>query len=537
MVLVEPAIVTNPARSLQKPMSFEEMSLEDMLSCPSLPDGIRRSVETMRANVGHRWSVAQLAAVADVSPRTLQRQFSRFLGKSPQTVWQEIGLEQARYELLRGAGGGRVSDVALRCGFPHLGRFSVDYRRRYRETPSSTLKRQGRFVAGSASRLSRPARLHDRPPIALAVALGGADACPEHRALAEHLSGDLATALTRAGLSVTREARFARYRMQAEIRRSGAHERLLVHLTDQENGRQLWAHRSEGVPSGGAPSSERLASRIVARLRPALRQAEIEHARSTPDGVLGPHELALRALPGVLSLDAEGNARALELLERALDRNPDAAFPTALAAWAYAQRIVYHLSADPMAERVRGLELARKAQRLAGDSTVLAVLGNALTLLEEFAAATHVVGQALAIDGGCAWAWSRSGWLDVYRGDAESAIERFKIALDLAPEDSLAFNSMAGMGCAYFKAGKYAEAAYWQQRAVNEHPSSIWMHRTLCPAYLLTGARSEASQSLAALRAGHPDLTVSQVRLCMPPLPQTYRDLVVGALSELGLPA
>src|SRR5215475_1816936 len=136
-----------------------------MLSSPCLPDGIRRAVETMRANVGHRWSVTQLAEVAEVSPRTLQRQFMRFFGKSPQAVWHEIGLEQARYELLRGAGGGRVSDVALRCGFPHLGRFSADYRRRYREAPSSTLKRHGRFVAGRASRLTEPARSRDRPGV------------------------------------------------------------------------------------------------------------------------------------------------------------------------------------------------------------------------------------------------------------------------------------------------------------------------------------------------------------------------------------
>ncbi len=508
------------------------MPFEDMLSSPSLPDGVRRAVETMRANVGHRWSLARLAAVAQVSPRTLQRQFMRFLGKSPHAVWQEIGLEQARYELLRGAGGGRVSDVALRCGFPHLGRFSADYRRDYRESPSSTLKRQARFAKELASRLTVLVRSRDRP----AVSLGAFTACADHRALADSLSDDLATALTRAGLSVTRQARFARYSMQAEIRQSGAHKRLLLHLTDQESGRQLWAHRSEGVLNGGSAFHERLASRIVAGLTPTLRRAEIEHARSKPDGTLSPHDLALRAMPGVLSLDADGNARALDLLERALDLDPDSPLATALAAWAYAQRIVYHLSADPMVERVRGLELARKAQRLAGNSTTLAVLGNALTLLEEFAAATHVVGQALAIDGGCAWAWSRSGWLDVYRGDAETAIERFKIALDLAPEDSLAFNSMAGMGCAHFKAGQYAEAAHWQQRAVNEHPSAVWMHRTLCPAYLLTGARPAAKQSLAALRAGHPGLTVSKVRVCMPPLPQTYRDLVVGALSELGLP-
>ena len=179
------------------------------------------------------------------------------------------------------------------------------------------------------------------------------------------LSDDLATALTRAGLSVTRQARFARYSIQAEIRQSGAHKRLLLHLTDQESGRQLWAHRSEGVLNGGSAFHERLASRIVAGLTPTLRRAEIEHARSKPDGALSPHDLALRAMPGVLSLDADGNARALDLLERALDLDPDSPLATALAAWAYAQRIVYHLSADPMAERVRGLELAPQAKRAA----------------------------------------------------------------------------------------------------------------------------------------------------------------------------
>src|ERR1700755_1297628 len=113
-------------------------------------------------------------------------------------------------------------------------------------------------------------------------------------------------------------------------------------------------------------------------------------------------------------------------------------------------------------------------------------------------AAGSVSYQARAIDGGCAWAWSRSGWLDVYQGDAESAIERFKIALDLAPQDTLAFNSMIGIGCAHFKAGNYAEAARWQERALTEHPSAVWVHRTLCPAYVLTGARPQARRSLDA---------------------------------------
>jgi tetratricopeptide (TPR) repeat protein len=238
-----------------------------------------------------------------------------------------------------------------------------------------------------------------------------------------------------------------------------------------------------------------------------------------------------------LSLDAEGNARALELLQRAMDQDPHHALATALAAWAHVQRVVYHFTAERQAERAQSIELAHRAQALSGDATMLAVLGNALTLLNELDTADLVIRKALSVDGGSAWAWSRSGWLDVYRGESESAIERFKIALDLAPHDSLAFNSLVGIGCAYFKAGDYAKAANWQERALAEHPSAIWVHRTLCPAYVLSGAGLKARQSLGALRERYPELTVSEVQRGMPPLPESYCNLVVDALHDVGLPA
>jgi AraC-like DNA-binding protein/Tfp pilus assembly protein PilF len=504
-----------------------------MLSTSSpLPRSVRRALDVIHANVGQRQNVSQLAAIAGVSARTLQRQFTDFLGKSPHAVWLDIGLEQARQALLQGTPGEKVRDVAVRCGFLHFGRFSVEYRRRYGETPSSTLKRQARFAAELASKPIILVPSRDQPTMALVPF----EASPEDRAIGENLAGELAMALTRAGVSVTREARFARYRMLGAIRGGDASKRVVLQLVDQESGRQLWAHRNEDAPLGASDSQEQLATRIIATLQPNLRWAEIERARTTPDTALGPHDLALRAMPGVLSLDAQGNARALELLERALDLDPDFPLAVAMAAWAYGQRTVYHLTSEPAREEARGLELARKACSLSGDATMLAILGNALTLLNELDSAALVIGKALAIDGGCAWAWSRSGWLDVYQGDAESAIERFRIALDLAPQDALAFNSMVGIGCAHFEAGNYAEAARWQQRAVLEHPSSVWMHRTLCPAYLLTGARLQARRSLDALRSRHPELTLSDVRRGMPPLPESYRNLVLDALSDLGLP-
>jgi AraC-like DNA-binding protein/tetratricopeptide (TPR) repeat protein len=490
-------------------------------------------MDAMHANVGHRWTIGELAAVAGTSGRTLQRQFLTFLGRTPREVLRDVGFERARRELLQGAPALKVMEVAARCGFPHFGRFSVEYRRRYGETPSQTLKRQAVFAATLAAMTPLFVPPRDR----LTLAFAGIEAGPDHTEAGRHIAADLSTALTRAGMAVTREPHLARYQLTGAVRGSGAQLRLLFRLIDTASGRQLWAHRAEGLVCDDAASEEALATRIAAALQPCLRSAEIEQALRKPRDELNAHDLALRAMPGVLAFDAEGNARALDLLEQAIDKDPTQALAVALTAWAHLQRVVYHFTSEPAASRARGIELTRKAMTLPGDATVLAVLGNALTLLGELDTAAQVIARALAVDGGSAWAWSRGGFIDVYRGDPCSAIERFKIALDLAPHDTLAFNSHVGIGCAHFLTGNYAEAARWQEQGLRLRPSSFWVHRTMCPAYVQAGAMDEARRSVDLLRRRYPDLTVSQLRLGMPPLPSSYGESIVGALSEAGLPA
>jgi AraC-like DNA-binding protein/tetratricopeptide (TPR) repeat protein len=498
-----------------------------------LPRAVRCALDAMRTNVERDWRVQELAAIAGVSGRTLQRQFRVFLGKTPVVALRELRFECARRELLQGLLDVKVMDVALRCGFPHCGRFSVEYRRRYGETPSQTLKRQAVFTSALASMPSFLVPGRDRPT----VALDPIEAAPEHGEIVRSIADELATALTRAGVSVASQPRSARYHLSGVIRGSGRQTRLTVRLIETETGRHLSAHRSDGALNDESAPGEHLATRIAAALQPCLRLAEIDRAQRKADDDLTAHDLALRAMPGVLSLDADGNAHALDLLERAMDIDPNNALAPALAAWARVQRVVYHFTPGLVEERARGIELARRAQSLSGDATVLAVLGNALTLLHDLDAADLVIRKALSADGGSAWAWSRSGWLDVYRGNPESAIERFKIALDLAPHDSLAFNSMVGIGCAHFKAGHYLDAARWQERALAEHPSAIWVHRTLCPAYVLGGAEEQGRRSLAALMDHYPQLTVSEVRRGLPPLSQSYRERLVEGLQAAGLPS
>src|SRR5258708_17662446 len=120
-------------------------------SATLLPRSVRGALDAMRANVARDWSVTDLAAAVAVSSRTLQRQFQVFLGTTPGGALREIRFERARRGLLQGQHGTKVTPLAPRCGFAHFGRFSVEYRRRYGETPSQTLKRQAVFAIAVAS--------------------------------------------------------------------------------------------------------------------------------------------------------------------------------------------------------------------------------------------------------------------------------------------------------------------------------------------------------------------------------------------------
>jgi AraC-like DNA-binding protein/tetratricopeptide (TPR) repeat protein len=498
-----------------------------------LPRGVRRALDAMRAAAGREVGLAELAAAAGTSSRTLQRQFKIFLGKSPAAALRDIRFESARRNLLQGAPGVRVMDVALRCGFPHFGRFSIEYRRRYGETPSQTVKRQAVFRSALSAQHPTLPSGRDRPTIAV----DRIEASPERGEAARSIADEMAMALTRAGVSVASNAGSARYRLAGILRETGTQARLTFRLIDTETGSHLWAHRSDGLSEDTFALEEHLAARIVGALQPCLRSAEIDRARRKPERDLSAHDLALRALPHVLALDADGNARAIDLLERALDRDPDNGLAAALAAWVHVQRVVYHFSVARDQERARASALARRALARADDASVLALLGNALTSLHDLETAELVIRKALSVDGSSAWAWSRSGWIDAYNGQAESAIERFTISLELAPHDSLAFNNLVGIGCAHFNAGRYLEAARWQARALVEHPSAAWVHRTMAPAYVLAGAKSEACRSVAALREQYPELTVSHVPMGLPPLPRAFCDHVVEGLQSAGLPA
>jgi AraC-like DNA-binding protein len=109
---------------------------------------IKRAIDYIHAHFDEPLTISGIATAAGVAGRTLFMHFRNAHGVSPMEYVRNLRLEKARQELLSGRGERTVTEIATRCGFSHLGRFAVDYRLRFGESPSQT---SGRRSAGTAA--------------------------------------------------------------------------------------------------------------------------------------------------------------------------------------------------------------------------------------------------------------------------------------------------------------------------------------------------------------------------------------------------
>lgn len=111
---------------------------------PLAPRHVKVVEEFIHAHAAAALTPAMLAERAGVSLRSLYAGFREHRGMSPMAYLRTVRMERVRQDLLNDPTLSSVTGAALRWGFAHLGRFSVEYRRTFGECPAETLKRRGR---------------------------------------------------------------------------------------------------------------------------------------------------------------------------------------------------------------------------------------------------------------------------------------------------------------------------------------------------------------------------------------------------------
>jgi AraC-like DNA-binding protein len=105
------------------------------------PRDVRRAIDYMRANLTEPLRLADVVGAAGVPARTLFKHFEECRGISPIRYLRDARLDRVRDALLRAEPEECVTKIAMDLGFSHMGRFAVEYRKRFGESPSRTLRK------------------------------------------------------------------------------------------------------------------------------------------------------------------------------------------------------------------------------------------------------------------------------------------------------------------------------------------------------------------------------------------------------------
>ena len=145
--------------------------------------------------------------------------------------------------------------------------------------------------------------------------------------------------------------------------------------------------------------------------------------------------------------------------------------------------------------------------------------------------------QGISLNPNFATARYFAGWVNVWLGKPDVALEHFLYGMRLTPIDPLMHLVVQGTAHALFFAGRYDEAAARASMALREHAEHHAALRIAAASNALVGRREEAANMVVRLRRLDPTLRVSNLRNALGPYRhQEHVAIYQDALRRAGLP-
>jgi adenylate cyclase len=487
-----------------------------------------------------------------VPERTLLKQFQKFVGLPPLTYLRRLRLNAARSKLADPDSKNSVADVAIGCGFAHLGRFSTEYRHAFGELPSATRQRaRARFANGVAikRRVSRtdediaylpaPVVWREKPSLMiLPLRTETLQECREARDLTERLGATLSSMriatvnLAHPSHAPSMKAPQPRnagtqYALLGRLMRDGERTRVIVRLIDVVADRHIWGDSFDGSASDPFALQDHVVDGVLCGVVSSITDAEIERAHSKDPRDRAARDLAMQAWPLILRASVPSALRAISILERAIELDPSDARAVAFLACCHTQLFNYQGTPSPPASRDTALRLARRAGLLdSSDPLATTARAMAASISPEPDEGHALATRALAMDPTSAWAWERLGFAHLGRcglvvkkedvgrsmtsgGMQGRAITDFERSLQLRGSAWPRSNCFIGVASAHNAAGRPQEAILWTRKALAEDPDAAWLYRELGRTAFAMGDRLAMSQAIDCWRRAQPGLTVS----------------------------
>jgi TolB-like protein len=410
-----------------------------------------------------------------------------------------------------------------------------------------TLPRKGFRFVGTVREVKRPAGeavgdtpaeqpkpallLPDRPSIAV-LPFKNMSGGPEQEYFADGMVEDIITGLSRSKsvFVIARQSTFTytgkavdikqvgrelgvRYVLEGSVRKAANRVRITGQLIDATTGVHLWADRFDSLLEDIFDLQDQVTSSVIGAIAPQLQRAEIERAQRKPTGSLQAYDYYLRALASFYRRTREETTEALKLTEFARGIDLEFAAAYALGARCYIQRKSFGWRTDAAEEIAETQRLARRAIELdQGDPSVLARAGYALAfVVGEVEEGADLVSRAIILDPNQATARYWRGWIHLFLGEIDAAIEQFQVALRLRPLDPSIFTAHSGMAWAHFLACRNEEASSWAATTVRRQPNFLAGQRIMMACHAMSGRVEEARKACVLALQLDPTQRISRI--------------------------
>jgi TolB-like protein/tetratricopeptide (TPR) repeat protein len=400
-------------------------------------------------------------------------------------------------------------------------------------------------------------QLPDKPSIAV-LPFNNLSGDPEQEYFADGVVDDIITALSyfRWLFVIARNSSFTykgravdvmqvgrelgvRYVLEGSVRKAENHVRIVAQLIDATTGAHISADRFDGELKDIFDLQEKVAASVAGAIAPKLERTEMERARRKPTENLDAYDYFMRATANIYQWTGDGNDEALRLLQRAIELDPNFASAYGLATHCYCFRKSYGPWENGEQAIAQTARLARRAVELGKDDAfALCWAGYSLAyVVRELDDGAAFIDRALALNPNLARAWNHSGWVRIWLGEPEIAVDHLARAMRLSPLDPGFHRMQSATASAHFFAGRYDEASSWAEKALREQPKDLDVIGMLAMSNALAGQLEKAKYAMARLVQLSPERRLSNINTRIAPYRRPEdRTKIVEAARKAGLP-
>lgn len=325
------------------------------------------------------------------------------------------------------------------------------------------------------------------------------------------------------------------YVLEGAVQQAGDRVRAMVQLTDIKKGQTIWAESYDRILDDVFEMQDEITREVVSSLNVKLLHKEIGRIwfgkLTSPEA----REYFYRGSSHLYEGNKEDNAKARQMYEELYRVQPDTVIGPCNVAVTHWLDAFFGWTDSSESSMELAAKWAKKAVEYQDNNGIgHAILGHLQLLDGKFDEALATCSKGVELRSSCPLAHGLLGLVQNYCGDARSAVNHIREALELEkvyPAWMINF-----LATAYRDCGEIELSISAAKEAMRLDPQKIDTQLILCSDYGFNADHDQARNIADKIKASDPLFSLTNYAMSQPYKDSTQLDRIIGALREAGLP-